>query len=121
MTVLFIVTEQNKCLVYCDRTNTFHCCSCNGIATTSTTTTTTTTTTTPAPSGDGSGGGGCFPSTAKVKLESSKLVTMSELQIDDQTETGRILRAVENIHQFCNFTSYFLSFYLVQNKGMCLL
>ena len=33
-------------------------------------------------------GGGCFPSSAKVKLESGKIVPMSELQIGDQVQIG---------------------------------
>ena len=33
-------------------------------------------------------GGGCFPSLAEVKLKNGKSVTMSELQIGDQVQTG---------------------------------
>ena len=38
---------------------------------------------TPAPSG-----GGCFPSSAKVKLQNGKSVTMAELQVGDKVQTG---------------------------------
>ena len=33
---------------------------------------------------------GCFPSMAKVKVETGKLVTMSELQIGDRVQTGML-------------------------------
>ena len=33
----------------------------------------------------------CFPSTARVSLENGKLVTMGELQIGDQVQTGRVI------------------------------
>ena len=36
-----------------------------------------------------SGGGGCFPSSATVKLVNQKSVSMSDLQIGDQVQTGR--------------------------------
>ena len=32
----------------------------------------------------------CFPSISKVKLESGKIVTMSELQIGDNVQTGLV-------------------------------
>ena len=35
-----------------------------------------------------SGGGGCFPSTAKVILKNGNSVLMSQLQIEDQVQTG---------------------------------
>ena len=40
------------------------------------------------------GGGGCFPSSARLQLENGKSVTMSELQVGDQVQTG-----TENVHQ----------------------
>ena len=100
-----LLTVQINVLFNCDRTNRFHCCFCSGTATTSTTTTTTTTTTTrppppPPPSKK------CFPSTAKVKLESGKLVKMSELQIGDQIETGRMVL----LTTLLNFVIYFILF-----------
>ena len=33
----------------------------------------------------------CFPSSAKVRLENGKSVTMSELQIKDQVQTGMFI------------------------------
>ena len=56
-----------------------------------TTTTTTTTTTTPPPPPT------CFPSTRLVNLENGKSVTMSELKIEDQVQTGRHLRRSNSI------------------------
>ena len=38
------------------------------------------------------GGGGCFPSTAIVNLHSGKMVTMSELQKEDQVRTGTLYK-----------------------------
>ena len=35
-----------------------------------------------------SGGGGCFPSSAMVKLNNGKSVTMSRLQLGDKVQTG---------------------------------
>ena len=72
-----------------DRTNKFYCCYSDGQTTTRSTTTTTTTTTTtqpppPPPSKK------CFPSTARVNLETGKSVSMSELQIGDKIQIGRV-------------------------------
>ena len=63
-----------------------------------TTTTTTTTITTPPPppttttatptTTTTSGGGGCFPASGYVLLENGRSVTMSELQLGDQVQTG---------------------------------
>ena len=54
----------------------------------STTTTTTTTTTTPPTTHPPPPTTSCFPSIAKVKLQNGKSITMSELQIGDQVQTG---------------------------------
>ena len=37
-----------------------------------------------------SSGGSCFLSLAKVKVKNGKSVTMSELQIGDQVQTGKL-------------------------------
>ena len=62
--------------------DTFHCC--DGVPSTTTPPPTTTAPPPPSPSG----GGGCFPSTARTKLRTGRLVTMSELQIGDEVQTG---------------------------------
>ena len=36
----------------------------------------------------GSNNGDCFPSMAKIKLEDGTLITMSQLQIGDNVQTG---------------------------------
>ena len=70
--------------------------------TTSTTTATTTTTRPPPPPPSKK----CFPSTAKVKLESGKFVKMSELQIGDQIKTGRMVL----LTTLFNIVFYFILF-----------
>ena len=45
-------------------------------------------------------GGGCFPSSAKVKIETGKYVRMSELQIGDQVQAGRYTKVYANIISF---------------------
>ena len=74
---------NQQCLAGCPRGSLFpyYCCFPNPVALT--TTTTTTTPPPPAPSG------GCFPATSKVNLIHGKSVTMSELHIGDQVQTGK--------------------------------
>ena len=61
------VTMRQKCVKKVCFPNVFQCCHCvDGIDTGTT----------------------CFPSTSKVKLGNGKVVTMSELQLGDQVQTG---------------------------------
>ena len=45
-------------------------------------------------------GGGCFPSLAKVKMQTGNYVTMSELQIGDRVKAGRCIEIHVNIIKF---------------------
>ena len=79
------VNCPDNCIASCDRINTYFCCFCDGESTTSTTTSTTTTTKPPPPP---PAKNKCFPSTARVTLKDGKTVTMSQLKIGDQVQTG---------------------------------
>ena len=42
----------------------------------------------------------CFPSTVRVSLENGKSVTMSELQVGDKVQTGKMFRSIHLVLRF---------------------